>query len=109
MSAETALGSVIAASANGAGARARMNPLPALEDPMGAIGSTPLSGRARVLNPPPGSDHASPLSSTSRTRRYPHRYPRDLRVPGAQPFNLGHHLPRSGRRREDIEAYGAQR
>src|SRR4051812_24926024 len=34
------------------------------EDPMGAIGSTPLSGRVRVLNPPLGSDHASPLSST---------------------------------------------
>jgi Winged helix-turn helix len=34
------------------------------EDPMGAIGSTPLSGRVRVLNHPRGSDHASPLSST---------------------------------------------
>jgi hypothetical protein len=36
----------------------------ALEDPMGAIGSTPLSGSVRVLNHPLGSDHASPLSST---------------------------------------------
>ena len=36
----------------------------ALEDPMGAIGSTPLSGRVGVLNHPLGSDHASPLSST---------------------------------------------
>jgi hypothetical protein len=34
------------------------------QDPMGAIGSTPLSGRVRVLNHPLGSDHASPLSST---------------------------------------------
>ena len=36
----------------------------ALEDPMGAIGSTPLSGRVGVLNHPLGSGHASPLSST---------------------------------------------
>ena len=36
----------------------------AFEDPMGAIGSTPLSGRVRVLNHPLGSDHASPLPST---------------------------------------------
>jgi hypothetical protein len=36
----------------------------ALEDPMGAIGSTLLSGRVRGLNHPLGSDHASPLSST---------------------------------------------
>jgi hypothetical protein len=36
----------------------------ALEDPMGAIGSTPLSGRVRVLNHSLGSDHASPLPST---------------------------------------------
>src|SRR4051812_12339339 len=47
---------------------------------MGAIGSTPLSGRVRVLNHPLGSDHASPLSSTSRTRRCPHRSQRDLRL-----------------------------
>ena len=32
------------------------------EDPMGAIGSTLLSGRVRVLNHPLGSDHASPPS-----------------------------------------------
>src|SRR3954468_6492526 len=38
------------------------------EDPMGAIGSTLLSGRVRGLNHPRGSDHASPLSSTTRTR-----------------------------------------
>src|SRR3954467_199462 len=79
------------------------------EDPMGAIGSTPLSGRVRVLNHPLGSDHASPLSSISRTRRYPHRSQRDLRVPGTQPFNLGHHLPGSGWRREDVQTCGAQR
>ena len=42
------------------------------EDPMGAIGSILLSGRVRVLNHPRGSDHASPLSSTSRTPCYPH-------------------------------------
>ena len=41
-------------------------------DPMGAIGSILLSGRVRVLNHPRGSDHASPLSSTSRTPCYPH-------------------------------------
>src|SRR3954470_16099077 len=34
-------------------------------DPMGAIGSTRLSGRVRVLNHPRGSDHASPLPSTT--------------------------------------------
>src|SRR3954471_9720102 len=79
------------------------------EDPMGAIGSTPLSGRVRVLNPPLGSDHASPLSSTSRTRRYPHRSQRDLRLARTQPFNLGHHVPGSGRWHEDVEAFGAQR
>jgi hypothetical protein len=33
-------------------------------DPMGAIGSTPLSGRVKLLNHPLGSDHASLLSST---------------------------------------------
>jgi hypothetical protein len=33
-------------------------------DPMGAIGSTRLSGRVRGLNHPLGSDHASPLPST---------------------------------------------
>ena len=38
--------------------------MPALEDPMGAIGSTPLSGRVRVLNHPLWSDHANPLPST---------------------------------------------
>jgi hypothetical protein len=42
------------------------------EDPMGAIGSLLLSGRVRVLNHPRGSDHASPLPSTSRTHGYPH-------------------------------------
>ena len=38
--------------------------MPAFEDPMGAIGSTPLSGRVRVLNHPLWSDHANPLPST---------------------------------------------
>jgi hypothetical protein len=42
------------------------------EDPMGAIGSLLLSGRVRGLNHPRGSDHASPLPSTSRTHGYPH-------------------------------------
>src|SRR3954466_10768472 len=79
------------------------------KDPMGAIGSILLSGRVRVLNHPRGSDHASPLSSTLRTHCCPHRSQRDLRVPGTQPFNLGHHLPGSGRRREDVQACGAQR
>src|SRR4051794_4655223 len=41
------------------------------EDPTGAIGSALLSGRLTVLNHPRGSDHASPLPSTTRTRRYP--------------------------------------
>src|SRR4051812_4737991 len=36
-------------------------------DPMGAIGSPRLSGRVRALNHPRGSDHASPLPSTTRT------------------------------------------
>jgi hypothetical protein len=79
------------------------------EDPMGAIGSILLSGRVRVLNHPRGSDHASPLSSSSRTHCCPHRSQRDLRVPGTQPFNLGHHLPGSGRWREDVQTFGAQR
>src|SRR4051794_16290262 len=75
------------------------------EDPMGAIGSISLSGRVRVLNHSLGSDHPSPLSSTSRTRRYPHRSQRDLRLARTQPFNLGHHVTRSGRRRDDVEAF----
>src|SRR3954466_8827266 len=43
-----------------------------VERPMGAIGSTRISGRARVLNHPGESDHASPLPSTTRTACYPH-------------------------------------
>src|SRR3954465_15898846 len=76
---------------------------------MGAIGSISLSGRVRGLNHPLGSDHASPLSSSSRTHCCPHRSQRDLRLARTQPFNLGHHLTRSGRGREDVEAFGAQR
>src|SRR5215213_691505 len=40
------------------------NGLRAAEDPIGATGSTSLSGRVRVLNHPLGSNHASPLPST---------------------------------------------